>query len=57
LEKEPNSTKTDDYKLLATSRTGTLQREVSDAMQAGYVIAGMVSRGEHMVIMEKQTRE
>jgi len=57
LEKEPNSTKTYDYKLLATSRTGTLQREVSDAMQAGYVIAGMVSRGEHMVIMEKQTRE
>ena len=57
LEKEPNSTKTYDYKLLATRATGTLQREVSDAMQAGYVIAGMVSRGEHMVIMEKQTRE
>ena len=57
LEKEPNSTKSYDYKLLATSRTGTLQKEVTDAMQAGYVIAGMVSRGEHMVIMEKQTRE
>ena len=57
LEKEPNSTKTYDYKLLATTLTGTLQREVSEAMRAGYVIAGMVSRGEHMVIMEKQTRE
>ena len=57
LEKEPNSTKSYDYKLLATSRTGTLQKEVTDAMQAGYVIAGMVSRGEHMVIMEKQTKE
>jgi len=57
LEKEPNSTKRYDYKLLATSRTGTLQKEVTDAMQAGYVIAGMVSRGEHMVIMEKQTKE
>ena len=57
LEKEPNSTKKYDYRLLATTLTGTLQREVSEAMQAGYVIAGMVSRGEHMVIMEKQTRE
>ena len=57
LEKEPNSTKSYDYKLLATRATGTLQREVTDAMRAGYVIAGMVSRGEHMVIMEKQTRE
>ena len=57
LEKEPNSTKRYDYRLLATSLTGTLQREVSEAIRAGYVIAGMVSRGEHMVIMEKQTRE
>lgn len=57
LEKAPNSTKRYDYKLLATSLTGTLQREVSEAIQAGYIIAGMVSRGEHMVIMEKESQQ
>ena len=54
LEREPNATKRYSYKLLATSRTGTLQNEVSEAEADGYVVAGMVSRGEHMVILEKE---
>lgn len=54
LEKEPDSTRKYTYKLLATTLTGTLQKEVSESIQEGYTIAGMVSRGEHMVIMEKQ---
>jgi hypothetical protein len=55
LEKAPDETKKYEYKLLATTLTGTLQREVSEAIAAGYSLAGMVSRGEHMVIMEKES--
>jgi hypothetical protein len=55
LERAPNSTFKYQYRLLATTRTGTLQKEVSEAQAAGYVIVGMVSRGEHMVIVEKET--
>ena len=54
LEKPPVVEKKYDYKLLATSLTSTLQKEVTDAQSAGYVIIGMVSRGEHMVIMERE---
>lgn len=55
LEKPPTVEKQYDYKLLATTLTGTLQKEVTEAQQAGYVIVGMVSRGEHMVIMERES--
>lgn len=54
LEKPPVIEKKYDYKLLATTLTGTLQKEVTEAQDAGYVIVGMVSRGEHMVIMERE---
>lgn len=55
MEKSPQVTKTYEYKLLATTRTSTLQKEVTEAQEAGFVIVGMVSRGEHMVIMERET--
>lgn len=55
MERQPNSKKKYEYKLLATTLTSTLQKEVKEAMAAGYTLAGMVSRGEHMVIMEKET--
>ena len=55
LERPPRIEKQYEYKLLATSRTSTLQNEVSEAMAAGFVLVGMVSRGEHMVILEKET--
>lgn len=42
-----------EYKLLATTKTSTLQKEVTEAQAAGFVIIGMVSRGEHMVVMER----
>lgn len=56
LEKAPNDGISYEYKLLATSRTGTLQKEALEAQAAGFVIVGMVSRGEHMVIMERGTQ-
>ncbi|MBM3789947.1 MAG: hypothetical protein FJW35_06295 [Acidobacteria bacterium] len=55
LECPPKVEKQYEYKLLATSRTSTLQKEVSEALAAGFVLIGMVSRGEHMVIMERET--
>jgi len=56
LEREPNSTKRYEYRLLATTLTSTLQKEVAEALAADFVLAGMVSRGEHMVIMEREIK-
>ncbi|HLG58808.1 MAG TPA: hypothetical protein VI485_25910 [Vicinamibacterales bacterium] len=55
LERPPMAAKQYEYKLLATSQTGTLQKEASEAQAAGFIIVGMVSRGEHMVVMERET--
>ena len=55
LERAPKSNKRYDYKLLATNRTATLQKEVSEAATAGFALIGMVSRDENLVIMEKET--
>ena len=55
MEQGPNATKRYSYKLLATNRTATLQNELSEAEADGYVVAGMVSRGEHMVVLEKDS--
>ena len=53
LEHPPNVKTRYQYKLLATTFTSTLQKEVTQAQAEGYVLIGMVSRDEHMVIMEK----
>lgn len=55
MERPPFVKKQYEYKLLATSLTSTLQKEVTEAQDAGYKIVGMVSRGEHMVVMERET--
>jgi hypothetical protein len=43
------------YKLLATSRTGTMQKELQEAADAGYDYAGYTARGEVMVILERDS--
>lgn len=55
LEKAPQSSTRYQYRLLATSRTSTMQKEILQAINDGFQIAGIASRGEHMVIMEKKT--
>jgi hypothetical protein len=55
VELAPSVARQYEYKLLATSRTSTLQKETAEAQAAGFVIVGMVSRGEHMVILERET--
>ena len=54
LEREPKVKKRYEYLLLATSLTSTLQKEVSAAENKGFVLVGLVSRGENMVVMEKE---
>ncbi len=54
LEHAPKSNKRYEYRLLATSRTSTLQKEVVQAESDGFVLVGLVGRGENMVIMEKE---
>lgn len=54
MEKPPRVTKKYEYRLLATTRTSTLQKEVTEAKDAGFVVVGMVSRDEHMVVMERE---
>jgi hypothetical protein len=54
MERPPIVAKQYEYKLLATTLTSTLQKEVTEAQDAGYRIIGMVSRGEHMVVMERE---
>jgi hypothetical protein len=55
LERPPAAEKRYEYKLLATNRTSTLQKEVIEAQAAGFAIVGMVSRVEHMVILERES--
>lgn len=54
MERPPRVKKEYEYKLLATTRTSTLQKEVTEAKDAGFVVVGMVSRDEHMVVMERE---
>jgi hypothetical protein len=54
LERAPKSDKRYEYQLLATSLTSTLQKEVGAAEADGFELVGLVSRGENMVIMEKE---
>lgn len=44
-----------EYKLFSTQSTSKLQKEVVEAETQGYTVTGMVSRGTHMVILEKET--
>src|SRR3954468_18948637 len=45
------------YKLLATERTGTMQREMQEVADAGYEYAGQMARGKVMLIMERNKTE
>jgi hypothetical protein len=54
VEKAPDSSAQYKYKLLATQRTSTMEKEIRETEEAGYILVGICSRGEHMVIMEKE---
>ena len=63
LENAPGPPTTSEYLLLATNLTGTLQRELREALEQGYEVVGMVRgdesigiSGEHMVVLKKDTQ-
>jgi hypothetical protein len=53
LEKAPGSPQHYEYLLLATTKTSTMQKEITQATEGGYQVIGMVSRDEHIVILER----
>jgi hypothetical protein len=56
LERAPNTDKRYEYKLLVTTNAEKLQKEVAELEADGFTLAGIVSRGGHLVIMEKVTQ-
>lgn len=55
LERAPGDVRRYEYELLATSRTSTLQEEVSDAVATGFALSAIVSCDEeHVALMERQ---
>ena len=53
MEKAPGSASRYKYRLLATTRNGTMQREMAQTVDDGYVVVGLATRDEHIVILEK----
>ena len=43
------------YLVLSTERTGTLQKEISQASIDGYRLVALASRGEHVAILERES--
>jgi hypothetical protein len=44
------------YQVLSTERTGTLQKEISQASANGYSLIALAGRGEHVAILERGSR-
>ena len=53
MEKGPEGSGGALYQVLATERTGTLQKEISETASKGFRLVTLVSRGEHLAIMER----
>ena len=54
LERSPSVAQRYEYRLLATSRTSTLQAEISEAVDQGFALSALVSCSEHMAVMERE---
>jgi hypothetical protein len=54
VEKAPGSDKRYEYRLYATTSEKKMRAEIEKAEAEGFTLAGMVTRGEHMVIMERE---
>jgi len=52
MEKGPEGQASARYQVLATERTGTLQKEISEASANGYTLVALAGRGEYVAILE-----
>jgi len=53
MEKAPSPLPSMQYRILATSRTGTLQDELRDARGEGWALVTLIVRGEVLAMLEK----
>ena len=53
MEKGPGGNNGALYQVLATTKTGTLQKELGEASAKGFKLLALVSRGEHLAILER----
>jgi hypothetical protein len=56
MEKGAEGPATTQYQVLATERTGTLQKEISEASANGYTLVVLAGRGKHVAILERAPR-
>jgi hypothetical protein len=56
MEKGPDTPPGLSYHVVATSRTGTMQKEMAETAERGFELLALVSRGEHVAIFERGRR-
>lgn len=56
MEKGAEGPPTPQYRVLATERTGTMQKEISQASANGYSLVALAGRGEYVAILERDPR-
>jgi small nuclear ribonucleoprotein (snRNP)-like protein len=54
LERTPEDTAPRDYRVLAASREGTLEKELLDAVAQGYRVTGLTKPGERVALLESR---
>jgi hypothetical protein len=53
MERDSKANSRYEYKLLATHRTSTLEKELNEAYREGFILKGTFSRGESMAVLER----
>jgi hypothetical protein len=56
MEKGPDTPPGLAYHVVATSRTGTMQKEMAETAERGFALIALVSRGEHVAVFERAGR-
>ena len=56
MEKGAEGPATAQYQVLSTERTGTMQKELSQASANGYTLVALAGRSEHVAILERGAR-
>ena len=56
MEKGPDTPPGLAYHVVATSRTGTMQKEMAETAERGFALIALVSRGEHVAVFERTGR-
>lgn len=56
MEHEPQSDRSYDYKLLAASKETKLHKKIDEAISQGFVPMTMITLGDHIVVMERESK-